>query len=109
MIGISTHDIEQAKQAVLAGADYLGVGPTFPSKTKEFEEFAGLEFVSAVAAEISLPAFAIGGINQHNVSQVASSGITRVAMQHALESDQVAEIAKDIRNQLTSAPLPSNS
>ena len=36
LVGVSTHSIEQARQAVLNGADYLGVGPTFPSNTKSF-------------------------------------------------------------------------
>ena len=61
LIGVSTHSIEQARQAVLDGADCIGCGPTFPSDTKQFEHFPGVEFLKAVAAEIRLPAFAIGG------------------------------------------------
>ena len=45
LIGVSTHSIEQVRQAVLDGASYLGVGPTFPSRTKKFSEFPGLDFV----------------------------------------------------------------
>ena len=60
--------IEQARQAVLDGADYIGVGPVFPTRTKQFAQFAGLAFVSQVAAEISLPAYAIGGIGWHTNS-----------------------------------------
>ncbi len=41
LIGVSTHNIEQARQAVLDGANYIGVGPTFPSTTKSFDQFAG--------------------------------------------------------------------
>jgi thiamine-phosphate pyrophosphorylase len=62
LVGVSTHSIEQARQAVLDGASYLGCGPTFPSETKHFDHFPGLDFLRQVAAEISLPAFAIGGI-----------------------------------------------
>src|SRR4051794_10471359 len=39
LVGVSTHNLEQVRQAILDGASYLGVGPTFPSKTKEFREF----------------------------------------------------------------------
>ena len=50
-------------QAVLAGASYIGVGPTFPSATKTFPEFPGLDFVRAATRETSLPCFVIGGVN----------------------------------------------
>ena len=69
-IGISTHSIEQAVAAELAGADYIGCGPTFPSSTKSFDEFPGLNFLSAVRAQISIPAFAIGGIDSSNLASV---------------------------------------
>ena len=64
LVGVSTHSIEQARQAVLDGANYIGVGPTFPSNTKTFDQFPGLDLLRAVAAEIRLPAFAIGGISR---------------------------------------------
>ena len=84
LVGVSTHSIEQARAAVLAGADYLGVGPTFPSTTKSFAEFPGLGFVGQVAAEISLPAFAIGGITPANVGEVVAAGLRRVAVSGAV-------------------------
>jgi thiamine-phosphate pyrophosphorylase len=80
LVGVSTHSIEQARAAVLDGADYLGVGPTFPSTTKSFDHFPGLELVRQVAAEISLPAFAIGGITQENAGGVVAAGLRRVAV-----------------------------
>lgn len=80
LVGVSTHDIDQAQQAVKEGADYLGIGPTFPSGTKSFDQFPGLDFLREVATEITLPAFAIGGINLANVAQVAAAGIRRVAV-----------------------------
>lgn len=82
LIGVSTHNIEQARQAVLDGADYIGVGPTFPTSTKKFSEheYAGLDFVRQVAAEITLPWFAIGGIQADNLQQVLKAGATRVAV-----------------------------
>lgn len=83
-IGVSTHDIEQAKQAEADGADYIGCGPTFPSSTKQFTEFAGLEFLAQVARQIQIPSYAIGGITANNVEQVAQTGITRVAVSGAV-------------------------
>jgi thiamine-phosphate pyrophosphorylase len=86
LIGVSTHSIEQARQAVLDGANYLGVGPTFPSGTKHFDRFPGLDLVRAVAAEIRLPAFAIGGITTENLSQVLATGLGRVAVSGGVTS-----------------------
>lgn len=84
LVGVSTHSIEQARQAVLDGADYIGLGPTFPSTTKQFEQFPGLDLLRAVAAEIRLPAFAIGGITLDNVDSVLLTGIRRVAIAGAV-------------------------
>ncbi len=84
LVGVSTHTIEQARQAVLDGADYIGVGPTFLSPTKSFETLAGIELVRAVIAEIRLPAFAIGGITPANVEQLVRLGCHRVAVQSSV-------------------------
>ena len=88
LVGVSTHSLEQARRAVLDGASYIGVGPTFPSQTKEFSAFAGFEYIRQAAAETSLPAFALGGITLDNVSQVLAAGATRVAVSHAVCADE---------------------
>jgi thiamine-phosphate pyrophosphorylase len=84
LVGVSTHTIEQARQAVLDGANYIGVGPTFPSGTKTFTDFPGLYLLRAVAAEIRLPAFAIGGITAENLPSVLSTGLPRIAVSAAI-------------------------
>jgi len=97
LVGVSTHTIEQARQAVLDGADYLGVGPTFPSKTKDFAEFSGPRFVQQTAEEISLPWFAIGGITLENVGQVRAAGATRVAVSGSLcAADYPQDVATEL-------------
>ena len=100
-IGVSTHSIEQARQAVIDGADYVGVGPVFESQTKSFDSHVGVELVSQVAAEISLPAFAIGGIDASNISSLIEAGCHRVAVSSAVckAADPVA-VAKDLRQKL---------
>jgi len=80
IIGVSTHSLQQANAAQSDGADYIGVGPTFPSITKSFEEYPGLELVRQVFANVQLPAFAIGGINGKNLSEVVHAGGCRVAV-----------------------------
>ena len=103
LIGVSTHAIQQARQAVLDGANYIGAGPTFASSTKNFEKFPGLDFLKEIAAEIRLPAFAIGGITPANLPQVLSTAITRVAVSGAITAVPnpaavVQELSKILEN-----------
>jgi thiamine-phosphate pyrophosphorylase len=84
LIGVSTHDINQARAAVLDGANYLGAGPTFASSTKSFDDFTGLDYLQQVAAETSLSTFAIGGIGANNLADVLVTGISRVAVGAAI-------------------------
>ncbi|VTT97848.1 thiamine-phosphate pyrophosphorylase : Thiamine-phosphate synthase OS=Blastopirellula marina DSM 3645 GN=thiE PE=3 SV=1: Clp_N: TMP-TENI [Gemmataceae bacterium] len=106
LIGVSTHTVEQVRRAVLDGADYLGVGPVFPSQTKAFDAFPGLDFVRAAAAETALPAFALGGIGPANLGQVVAAGATRVAVSSAIAAaDEPGEVARVLRAGLEPSPL----
>lgn len=84
LIGVSTHDLEQLRQAPLAGAQYLGVGPVFPSRTKDFAGLAGLAFVRQAAESATLPWFAIGGIDASNLDAVLAAGAQRIAVSSAV-------------------------
>jgi thiamine-phosphate pyrophosphorylase len=86
LIGVSTHSLDQARHAVLSGADYLGVGPVFASRTKGFDELPGLSLVHGVTSELALPCFAIGGVTPQNLGTVLEAGATRVAVQDAILS-----------------------
>lgn len=95
LVGVSTHTLEQARQAVRDGADYIGCGPTFPSTTKSFAEFPGVAFLRLVAGEVRLPAFAIGGVNLANIAEVRAAGFSRVAVSGALS--QASDVATPVR------------
>jgi thiamine-phosphate pyrophosphorylase len=84
LIGVSTHNLDQVRRAVLAGASYLGIGPTFPSGTKIFPDFPGLEFIRQATAETSLPAFVLGGITVENVAEVVAAGGRRIAVSQTI-------------------------
>ena len=84
IVGVSTHQLEQARQAVLDGADYIGVGPFFPSATKPRDFTAGPEYARLVAESIRLPAVAIAGITTDNVDQVTTTGIKAIAVSSAV-------------------------
>ena len=104
LIGVSTHNIEQARAATLDGANYLGAGPTFASRTKSFDEFAGLDYLRQVATEISLPTFAIGGITSQNLPDALSTGISRVAVVAAItEASNPSTAATDLLKILNEA------
>jgi len=79
MIGISTHRIEEAREAEREGADYIGVGPVFPTRSKE-DVVAPVttSYVREVASEIRIPFVAIGGIKLHNAEEVLQAGATRI-------------------------------
>ena len=98
-VGVSTHDISQAREAVARGADYIGCGPTFPSSTKSFNEFAGVEFLRQVAAEITIPCLAIGGVGLDNLEQVIQAGVRGVALSAAVHqaTDPSAVVAEFIK------------
>jgi len=103
LVGVSTHSIEQARQAVLDGASYIGVGPCFASQTKSFSEFAGVDFVQQVAAEISLPWFAIGGISEQNLPTLKTAGATRVAISASIcQADNPSAAALNLSETLQS-------
>lgn len=105
LIGVSTHSLEQARQAVLDGASYLGVGPVFPSATKRFEAYPGLELVRQIAAEIRLPALAIGGIGPENVSQIVAAGLHRAAVGGAIcQAADPAKVVWRLAQQLRELP-----
>lgn len=84
LIGVSTHNMEQLRQAILDGASYVGAGPTFPSGTKDFAELAGLEFVYQAMAETTLPAFVIGGVSLETIGAAVAAGARRIAVSAAI-------------------------
>lgn len=95
IIGLSTHTPEQARAAAAAGADYIGVGPVFATRTKEdVVAPVGFAYLDWVAANIKLPFVAIGGIKAHNIGEVARHG----ARCCALVSELVG--APDIRERV---------
>jgi thiamine-phosphate pyrophosphorylase len=81
IIGISTHDLAQAREAEAGGAHYIGFGPIFGSTTKDTGYAPrGLEMLREVRAAVKLPIVAIGGINESNVAEVWKSGADAAAI-----------------------------
>lgn len=93
LVGVSTHELAHARQAVADGADYLGVGPIFKSATKPRDFVSGLDYARAVATEIPLPAVGIAGITLENVGEVVASGLQAVAVTNAVAAAPDVEAA----------------
>ena len=102
-MGFQLTSLEQAQTAVLAGADYIGVGPVFASQTKSFSQQVGTALVKEISSAVSLPAFAIGGIDLSNADHVASAGCGRIAVTAVYASaalDQYDQITEQLRVKL---------
>ncbi|GGA47601.1 thiamine phosphate synthase [Paenibacillus physcomitrellae] len=91
IIGISTHAIEEALASEEQGADYIGVGPVYPTATKAEAAPVTLSYVREVAERIKIPFVAIGGIKLDNVDAVLAAGATRIcAVSEIVGSSDVA-------------------
>jgi thiamine-phosphate pyrophosphorylase len=84
IVGVSTHNLEHARRAVLDGADYIGVGPVFRSPTKPRDFLPGLDYAREVAKQITIPAIGIAGITAENVDEVLATGLRAVAVTAAV-------------------------
>jgi thiamine-phosphate pyrophosphorylase len=81
LLGVTTHGLAQANRAVADGADYVGIGPVFPTETKVLRvRVIGPEAAGRVAAAVPIPSFAIGGIGPGNVRLVRAGGCGRAAV-----------------------------
>jgi thiamine-phosphate pyrophosphorylase len=86
-IAISTHDLGEALAAVEQGADHIGFGPIFPTQSKaDADPAVGLDALAAVAARVSVPIVAIGGIDLDNVARVAKAGASAAAVIAAVDN-----------------------
>ena len=96
LIGASTHSLAEAIQAQKEGADYINIGPIFPTGTKEgIERLLGPEAIAAISPEIDVPFTVMGGISESNIDQVLANGARRVAMVTAIT--QAPDITAQVR------------
>lgn len=80
IIGVSAHNMEEAKKAYEDGADYLGVGAIFSTQTKDDATAVSMKTLNDICKKINLPVVAIGGINQINVLEFMGIDIDGVAI-----------------------------
>ena len=100
-IGLSTHSPEQAKRALAAGPDYIAIGSVFATGTKPTAKPVTLEYVRWADENVTVPWFAIGGINLENLGDVLAAGAQRVCVVSAiLNAPDVAKACAEFRRRL---------
>ncbi len=80
LIGISTHNLNQAIKAQGSGADYIGFGPMFHTVTKDSGHNKGIKVLRKIRKHIDIPIVAIGGITWENVNEVLKAGADATAV-----------------------------
>lgn len=100
-IGLSTHAPEQAQRAVAAGADYVAIGPIYATGTKPQARPVTLEYVRWASANISVPWFAIGGVNLQTLDAVLEAGARQICVVSAiLNARDIAAECRKYRDRL---------
>lgn len=84
IIGCSAHNVEEALRAERAGADYIGCGAVFGSRTKEDAGKLSLEELKEICSAVRIPAVAIGGIGRENICRLSGTGVAGAAVIRAL-------------------------
>ena len=100
-IGLSTHAPAQAQRALDAGADYIAIGPIYATGTKPTAKPVTLEYVRWAAAHVTVPWFAIGGVNLATLDAVLAAGARRICVVSAiLNAPDIAAACAEFRRRL---------
>jgi len=102
IIGISTHAPEEALRAQEAGADYIGVGPIYSTKTKkDVCDPVGHTYLEFAVKNITIPFVTIGGIKEHNLHEVVRLGATCVGIVSEITgADNIGKKIQAIRKKI---------
>ena len=108
LIGISTHNPDQVREAIAGKPDYLGFGPIFkPGSKQDHDPVVGLEGLRAMRKLTSLPVFAIGGIQIDQAGEVTRAGANGVAVISAIL--KAPDISHAVKSFLAQMPGPTSS
>lgn len=110
LIGISTHSVQEALAAETSGADYIGLGPIYPTMTKQTRPPLGCGVIHEVIEKVRIPIFAIGGINLTNLKEVLEAGTTGVAVISAiLTSPDITQASRTFLQTIASVKMAHRS
>lgn len=99
ILGVSVQTLEQAKEAELEGADYLGVGAVFQTGTKNDAIEVSINTLQEICQKISIPIVAIGGIQRENLIKLSNIGISGIAVVSAiLAADDIGIATQELKD-----------
>ena len=102
LVGVSTHNLDQFRAALCTSADYIAVGPIFPTATKKNPDpVVGVEFIRRIRMLTAKPIVAIGGITAERAAEVYAAGADSIAVAADLAS--VPDLASRISAYLRAA------
>ena len=98
ILGVSVHTVEEARQAVRIGADYLGLGAVFPTGTKTDADVMPGDMLRAICGAVDVPTVAIGGLNRGNILQLSGSGVDGAALVSAIfGAEDIEKACRELR------------
>jgi len=102
LIGVSTHSLDQALIAQAAGADYINIGPIYPTGTKEVAvKVMGPVVVTGIGSKVDIPFTVMGGIKENNMDELLERGAKRLAVVTAVtEAEDIAGAVRRIREKI---------
>lgn len=97
IVGVSATNLSEAKQAVLDGADYLGIGAMYQTNTKTDARTVTMEELKEIRSAVDVPVVVIGGINQKTLDNFKGMGIDGLAVVSAvIAADNIEQAAQDM-------------
>jgi thiamine-phosphate pyrophosphorylase len=99
ILGISSHSKEEALEAQENGADYVNIGPIYPTETKKLScKYLGTEALKEIPPLLNIPFTVMGGIKQKHIPELISLGASRIAMVTEItQAENVTEKVKQLR------------
>lgn len=101
LVGVSAGTVEEAKAAQKDGADYIGVGAVFPTKSKDNAKLLPDGELERIVDAVSIPIVAIGGIKLENIAEIRDTGIAGVAVvSEIMRAKNPCEAAEALRTEI---------
>lgn len=99
IIGVSAHNVEEARKAKKGGADYLGVGAVCTTSTKKDANVVSKEEIKKICQEVDIPVVAIGGIKKDNIKTLKGTDVDGVAVVSAIfAADDIKNSTKQLKS-----------